>query len=218
MYCLFLDNSHNGGVFALFKEKEVLEERFLSVTDSRQPVRIFQDFLEKRGLRLDDIEYLACGVGPGSYTGIRSACSVIRGIAFSTGKKIVSIPSLLLFALEEQGNYVIAIEGGVCGVYCQRVSFDGVQYMYEDPCVLQTNEINAFATQSSIVSPSVAWFHERGIEVVEVKKQVRGVACIAFDAYKRGCVVDEHSLQPMYLRKTQAELEASSAKILSKRS
>lgn len=208
MYCLFHDNSFGVGVFALFRDKEVLEERFLGQLETRQPMCVFQDLLTKRNLSLDDIDYVACGVGPGSYTGIRSACAAIRGVSFCTKKKIVAIPSLLLFAPEKEGRYVIVVEGGVCGVYCQRVLFDGVKYEYEDPIVLQVDEIEAFSRKdSSIVSPSVAWLHQKGIEAKEAVRQVNGVARISAEAYKKGFVYDAQTVPLVYLRKTQAEIE-----------
>lgn len=217
MHCLFHDNSFGTGVFALFCGEEVLEEKCLGQLETRQPVRVFQDLLTKRNLSLDDIEYVACGVGPGSYTGIRSACATVRGISFCTKKKIVAIPSLLLFVPETVGRYVIVVEAGISGAYCQRVFFDGTRYDYEAPVALQVEEIEAFSRQEVIVSPTAAWLLQKGIIVREAVRNVNGVARIAAECYKKGIVYDAQTVQPIYLRKTQAEIEKSE-KILSKRS
>lgn len=48
--------------------------------------------------KIDDIDYFACGIGPGSFTGIRIGMATIKGLAWSLKKPILSIPSLDILA------------------------------------------------------------------------------------------------------------------------
>ena len=55
--------------------------------------------LEAFGLRLQDIDYFAAGIGPGSFTGIRLGLSVIKGFSFALGKPLVGIVTLDALAM-----------------------------------------------------------------------------------------------------------------------
>ena len=54
--------------------------------------------LDALGLRLKDIDYFACGLGPGSFTGIRVGLSTIKGFAWALEKPIVGISTLDIIA------------------------------------------------------------------------------------------------------------------------
>ena len=67
--------------------------------------------LAQAGLALNDIGVIAMGRGPGSFTGLRTACAVSQGLAFGLGVGIVPIDTLL--ALAEEGRHLCA--GGLAG-------------------------------------------------------------------------------------------------------
>jgi tRNA threonylcarbamoyladenosine biosynthesis protein TsaB len=67
--------------------------------------------LAQAGLALNDIHVIAMGRGPGSFTGLRTACAVSQGLAFGLGVGIVPIDTLL--ALAEEGRHLCA--GGLEG-------------------------------------------------------------------------------------------------------
>jgi len=62
--------------------------------------------LAQAGLALSDIGVIAMGRGPGSFTGLRTACAVSQGLAFGLGVGIVPIDTLL--ALAEEGRHLCA--------------------------------------------------------------------------------------------------------------
>ncbi|MFA6216927.1 MAG: tRNA (adenosine(37)-N6)-threonylcarbamoyltransferase complex dimerization subunit type 1 TsaB [Candidatus Omnitrophota bacterium] len=45
-------------------------------------------------MRPGDIDYFACGLGPGSFTGIRVGMSAVKGLAWALKKPVVGIPTL----------------------------------------------------------------------------------------------------------------------------
>jgi tRNA threonylcarbamoyladenosine biosynthesis protein TsaB len=65
--------------------------------------------LAQAGLGLDDIGVIAMGRGPGSFTGLRTACAVSQGLAFGLGVGILPIDTLL--ALAEEGRHLCAAVG-----------------------------------------------------------------------------------------------------------
>ncbi|MFH0791324.1 MAG: tRNA (adenosine(37)-N6)-threonylcarbamoyltransferase complex dimerization subunit type 1 TsaB [Candidatus Omnitrophota bacterium] len=48
--------------------------------------------------RIEDIDYFACGLGPGSFTGIRVGLSAIKGLAWAVNKPIIGISTLDIIA------------------------------------------------------------------------------------------------------------------------
>jgi tRNA threonylcarbamoyladenosine biosynthesis protein TsaB len=54
--------------------------------------------LDALGWEAADIDYFACGLGPGSFTGVRIGMSAIKGFAWALHKPVVGIPTLDLLA------------------------------------------------------------------------------------------------------------------------
>ena len=59
---------------------------------------IIQDLLHKSSLSLEDLDAVAYGAGPGSFTGIRIANSLAQGIGFGVDLPIIPISSLAAIA------------------------------------------------------------------------------------------------------------------------
>lgn len=64
--------------------------------------------LDVLGLKLKDFDYFACGLGPGSFTGIRIGLSIIKSISFALDKPVVGFSTLdiLAKAVRQQGYLV----------------------------------------------------------------------------------------------------------------
>lgn len=56
---------------------------------------LIRQILSKAGASATDVSAVACGVGPGSFTGIRAALSAAAGIAFRRDLPVLGVSSLL---------------------------------------------------------------------------------------------------------------------------
>jgi len=77
--------------------------------------------LHALGWQASDIDYFACGLGPGSFTGMRVGIAAIKGLAFSLKKPVIGIPTLDILARNaatSEGYVVPIIDAKRNLVYC----------------------------------------------------------------------------------------------------
>ena len=63
-----------------------------------------QRVLRKAGWKLSDIDGIAVGLGPGSFTSLRVGLATVKGLAFAAQKPLVGIPSLDVLAMGAAGE------------------------------------------------------------------------------------------------------------------
>jgi len=76
---------------------------------SSQLIPTIQRLMAQAGLQFAELDAIVFGSGPGSFTGLRTACSVAQGLAFGANLKVLPIDTLLAVAEEARFQQVSAL-------------------------------------------------------------------------------------------------------------
>ncbi len=137
MKLLSLDTSTPRGSIALLEDREVTAElRVQSLeTHSIRLLASIEFLLASAGWRLSDLELIAAGIGPGSFTGIRIGSATAMGLA-----QTLSIPFAGISALDAIAHLARGLEGRIGVVVdAQRHQFYYAEYHGKDGKLRRTS-------------------------------------------------------------------------------
>lgn len=72
---------------------------------ARSLASFVDELLKENDLDADDLDAVAVGMGPGSYTGLRIGTSVAKGICYGAGKPLIGVSSLQSMAMTAVEDY-----------------------------------------------------------------------------------------------------------------
>ena len=113
------------------------------------------DLLRQADLRLQDLDAICFGSGPGSFTGLRTACSVAQGLAYGAGVPVLPVSSLLALAQSAraahapqaaQGCVSALLDARMDEVYAATYAFAGAAWTtLQAPCLLAPEQVAAWS-------------------------------------------------------------------------
>ena len=109
MRILALDTSTEYLSLALLLDNEVItEDIHAGQTHSQLILPRIGEMLRKAGVALQDMDGIAFGAGPGSFTGLRIGCGVAQGLAFGANLPVAAVSTLMAIAQGTDATKVIA--------------------------------------------------------------------------------------------------------------
>ncbi len=245
MKVLAIDTSSNICSTAIVEDGKVICEMHneSEKEHSQTLMPMIKKMMDSNETKLEDIDLLACGVGPGSFTGIRIGIATIK--AFSDAKNIPmvgieSLEALAYSALIKKGKkdckILSMIDARNENVYFAVYRFyKGVLSIYKNPEVRNiTDTLNYIDllkplyivgdTNQSKIEPLIKAIsskeHAEGKETFkheyireDLPTMAEAIGIAANEKYKLGTITDSSSVSPMYLRKPQAERQLEGQEI-----
>jgi tRNA threonylcarbamoyl adenosine modification protein YeaZ len=134
MTILALEFSSAQRSVALARDGSVLAETSGSGGRETRAFGMIEKILASAKTGRDEVECLAVGLGPGSYTGIRAALSIAQGWQLATGVKLLGIGSAEVLAAQAQAgkifgrvNVVIDAQRGEFYLAAYEISAGGIK-------------------------------------------------------------------------------------------
>lgn len=182
MITLALDASTYRGTVAVLEDERVLVERAAAMRgrDAELLMPTVDQALRDAGTKLNAVQRVVCGAGPGSFTSLRIAGSIAKGIAVGRGLPLYAISSLALIVAGNVSDgprgprrYLAALDALRGESYVAEFEHDaGAIQQVGDMRRIPTEEIVALATSTGArpVGPELAdhWLpHARGVALLQ---------------------------------------------------
>jgi tRNA threonylcarbamoyladenosine biosynthesis protein TsaB len=220
---LGVDTTTPSGSVALLKGKSLFAEinQDSPVTFSERLLPAIQFLLESHELKIQDVDGFAVAVGPGSFTGIRIGLSTIKSFAFSSGKPIAPVSTLTALArkIQHPHNRLICplLDAKKNEVYA--ALFESKTGSIRE--LIPQGAYSPDALFSRMPAHRVIHFIGSGVDVYRtvlfqyLKDKTRfsrrtpfiahEVGLIGYDMLQKGMGKNIHEVEPLYMRKSQAE-------------
>jgi len=160
------------------------------------------------GISIAQLDAVAFGAGPGSFTGLRIACGVAQGLAFARGLPVIGISSLEAVAEESGATRVVAcLDARMHEVYYSAIEKNGLRWREVIPA-------QCVAPASAPMPPGGGWrgcgngfsayediFRDRFASLwPEIHPSALAVARLAAPRFAAGEGVDAALAAPVYVR------------------
>ncbi|ETX10695.1 peptidase [Marinomonas ushuaiensis DSM 15871] len=174
--------------------------------------------LEQAGLKLSDLDAIAFGRGPGSFTGLRISAGVVQGLAYGADLPVVPVSTLAALALEGfqktgSNNWLSALDARMGEIYLGGYHVNKVAGSYEinpliDECVIKPSVLSAFSTDFNGIGSG--WCYEKELVsllpalpehiLVDLAPRAACIAELALLHFSKGEIVSAYDAMPTYLR------------------
>jgi tRNA threonylcarbamoyladenosine biosynthesis protein TsaB len=221
---LAVDTSTSLGTIALVDGPELRAELALNVsaTHNQRLLPGIHRLLTDLGWPLEDLDGLAIGLGPGSFTGLRIGMSLMKGLAFATGKPLAGVPTLDALAANvafapwtvcpvmdaRKGEVYTALYRGGEGYGLERLT------PYQ---VMRPERLAEFTTGKTVLvgdgllrygNVLAAGLGDRLVRAPAHLNGIRGasIAWLAMERLRHGFAEEISTCTPLYIRPSEAEL------------
>ena len=218
---LALDTSTEACSVALWHkgEKTHLDE-LAQCTHTKRILPMVDELLATSGINLKQVDALAFGRGPGSFTGVRVGAGIAQGLAFGADLPVIAISNLTAmaqaaFELYQAENVAAAIDARMNEVYFSQVKREKVrselgEFFQWNPVieeqVCQPEKVLEQFSDLSAYRVGTGWtaypqFKENGLEGSDIiLPSAQYMLELALTDYAQNKVISALEIEPVYLR------------------
>ena len=228
MKILSIDTSTIVATVALADEEKVYSE--LTITSNKRNhserlMLLIEEALSSSGFDIKDVDLFSCGIGPGSFTGLRIAIATIKGLAQSLAKPVIGVSTLRLLAYNmpfASGIICPVIDAQKDQVYScfYRWTGEGLTELRQEAVYSVEELIKIIDNQKEqvvllgdgikkIPSNTLEEYKEK-IKIAPISNRMpkaASLASLSLDLVKNGLTMSYSDLEPNYMRKSQAEVQ-----------
>jgi tRNA threonylcarbamoyladenosine biosynthesis protein TsaB len=195
-----------------------------------------EKLMAQAGLQYAQLDALVFGRGPGSFTGLRTACSVAQGLAYGAGIKVLPVDTLMAVAQEAQlqlasrgetaARILAALDARMGEVYAEYYEFSSTpRSIYAgDMLKKPQNLLENLSLQPTLIAGNIrptldAQLSQDALALpyIQALPTARALLQLAPALIAAGGLVDAEYALPLYIRDkvalTTAEREAHNTKL-----
>ncbi|MEI7456795.1 MAG: tRNA (adenosine(37)-N6)-threonylcarbamoyltransferase complex dimerization subunit type 1 TsaB [Nitrosomonadales bacterium] len=213
MKILALDTSTEYCSVALWQEGAVIQHcELVGQKHSELLIGMVSALLQESGVRMQDLDGIAYGSGPGSFTGVRIACGATQGLALGADLPVSGICTLLALAEASGRDRVIAaLDARMGEIYCAAYQKQEGKWMAVfEPCLCKPDVApsvdgadwfgagSGFAAFTDALQARYAG-QLNGVDGAAIP-QAAAIAKLGAGQFAAGLGADAAAAQPFYLR------------------
>lgn len=223
MKILAMDTSSFPASVAVAEDGIILGERVIrnQRKHSQNIMAMVDGLFDDLGMDISEIDVFAVTVGPGSFTGLRIGISTARAFAQAMKKQVAEVNTLEALAYNIagfDGVVVPMLDARRDEVFTAGYKFtDGVAEEVTAPCVMTIDEIiERYGEDKTVFVGDGVLIHRNELEVRDnfafapmnlCETRASALAVVAVQMAENNKLADYNAVQPVYLRKSQAERE-----------
>jgi tRNA threonylcarbamoyladenosine biosynthesis protein TsaB len=173
---------------------------------------MIDELLNARALRVGELDGIAFGEGPGSFTGLRIACGIVQGLAFGANVPVAGVGTLLAMAEGSgAGRVVCCVDARVHEIYHAAYERDGGSWRtVHEPSLRAPAAVPELPGEDWLACGSGFSAYREVLDARYAGKlarvdlalypHARDIAALAVPAFEAGLAVRAEDTAPVYLR------------------
>ena len=211
--CIAIDTSTRRFCLGVKNSSDYFDRSVDESTDHAKEIfRRIDDILKLANTSIEELDFLAVGIGPGRFSGLRVSISAIKSISYILSIPIVAISSLEIIAREimeknDKENVILIEDAGRGNLYIGSYALKNHEFIkLSDDRVANINEIEISETDALIAGSGIIRYPDLKIDSKSLLNQTgeeylnsRTMIDHALEQFNKGNTIDCMNLKPNYL-------------------
>ena len=211
--CIAIDTSTRRFCLGVKNSSDYFDRSVDESTDHAKEIfKRIDDVLKLANTSIEELDFLAVGIGPGRFSGLRVSISAIKSISYVLNIPIIAISSLEIIAREmmeknDKENVILIEDAGRGNLYIGSYALKSHEFIkLSDDRVANINEIKISQTDALIAGSGIIRYPDLKINSKSLLNQTgeeylnsRTMIDHAVEQFNKGNTIDCMNLKPNYL-------------------